>query len=575
MRESGGTYDPGFISDLYYADIYKEGAVFDDWDSSGDGIFAKWDNTPGKDTIDFYPDVVLGRLACRNTFEVDIVVNKIINYEKQPAASSWYNKIIYAGGDSFDDGGTNYREGEVVSERISDDYMSEFTPTKLYSSNKDTNPTMTCEGPNIVRELTKGAGHIFLDGHASPWTWSTHWPGEFEGPESWTDRFDVFDFPMIWNFGKLPIGAVEGCHNSQFNQSILAGLSDKDNSAHMFVYGQPIPECWSWWLVRKIGGGTMTMIGNTGLGYGAVGENGDLDGDGITEPDILEAFGGFYFDQYYMQFDAGYDIVGETHTMALNSYLDARPGMDYQIDAKTMEQMTLLGDPTLKAGGYPAASGLSAVIVDAEAGLIGAPLEDVMLQAAAFNGQGEITFSWDLDNDGQYDDAQGEVASKSWILPGVHWVSVKVTDETGQFDTYDTIVGIEIGADKPVKPSGETTINAGEEYTYTANINTQGGYWTNAYYKFSWGDGTITDWLETPTASHTWDEKGAYKVKFKALLTRETEDEEDMKETDWSDPLLVTLTKSKPKQLTIFEIIQNFFQNYPNAFPILRQLLGL
>jgi hypothetical protein len=124
-------------------------------------------------------------------------------------------------------------------------------------------------------------------------------------------------------------------------------------------------------------------------------------------------------------------------------------------------------------------------------------------------------------------------------------------------------------------PSGETIIKAGEEYTYTANINTRGGYWNNVYYMFSWDDGTITDWLETPSATHTWDEKGTYKVKVKALLTHETEDEEDFKETDWSDPLTVTLTKSKPKQMTIFEIIQYFFQNYPNVFPILRQLLGL
>ena len=32
-----------FISDLYYADIYKNGTTdFEDWDSDGDGIFAEW-----------------------------------------------------------------------------------------------------------------------------------------------------------------------------------------------------------------------------------------------------------------------------------------------------------------------------------------------------------------------------------------------------------------------------------------------------------------------------------------------------------------------------------------------------
>ena len=99
-------------------------------------------------------------------------------------------------------------------------------------------------------------------------------------------------------------------------------------------------------------------------------------------------------------------------------------------------------------------------------------------------------------------------------------------------------------------------------------------YWNNVYYKFSWGDGTETDWVDESSASHTWEEKGTYKVKVKAMLTHDN-GEEDFKETEWSDALTVILTKSKPKQITFFEIIQYFLQKYPNAFPIIRQLLGL
>ena len=73
--------EPGYLCDLYYADIYKEGGIFDDWDSNNNGIFAEWSGmVGGKDIIDYYPDVALGRLACRNTGEVKDVVDKIINY---------------------------------------------------------------------------------------------------------------------------------------------------------------------------------------------------------------------------------------------------------------------------------------------------------------------------------------------------------------------------------------------------------------------------------------------------------------------------------------------------------------
>ena len=68
-------HDPGVITDLYYADIYKEGGEFEDWDPNDDGIFAAWGlEGVENDTIDLAPDVCVGRLACRNTKEVRNVV---------------------------------------------------------------------------------------------------------------------------------------------------------------------------------------------------------------------------------------------------------------------------------------------------------------------------------------------------------------------------------------------------------------------------------------------------------------------------------------------------------------------
>jgi len=62
LYDDGDVQDPGFISDLYYADVYKAGGVFENWDSNGDGIFAAWDK-PGvpNDVLDLYPDVCVGR----------------------------------------------------------------------------------------------------------------------------------------------------------------------------------------------------------------------------------------------------------------------------------------------------------------------------------------------------------------------------------------------------------------------------------------------------------------------------------------------------------------------------------
>ena len=94
VREAG---DPGFPTDLYYADIYKEGGVFENWDSDGDGILAEYPD----DIIDLSPDVAVGRLAISDVAEVQDVVNKIITYETTSYGSDWFKKMIVFSGDGF------------------------------------------------------------------------------------------------------------------------------------------------------------------------------------------------------------------------------------------------------------------------------------------------------------------------------------------------------------------------------------------------------------------------------------------------------------------------------------------
>jgi hypothetical protein len=93
--------EPNYISDLYYADIYKEGAEFEDWDSNGNGVFAEWSGDDLRDEIDLYPDVAYGRLAVRSMQEAKDVITKIINYEKQPADPTWFKRMISISGDGF------------------------------------------------------------------------------------------------------------------------------------------------------------------------------------------------------------------------------------------------------------------------------------------------------------------------------------------------------------------------------------------------------------------------------------------------------------------------------------------
>ncbi len=361
LIDNNTLFDPGFISDLYYADIYDSEGDFSSWDSNGDGIYGSW-LTPSFennhmfediqiDHIDFFPDISIGRLPCRNLFELSHMVNKIITYEQQPADSSWFHRLLLIAGDPYDDKDTNYIEGELIAESIVSE-LPEFMPVRLYASNRYQHPLFTPQTDNIIRELSAGCGFVLFDGHATPGSWNTFWPGDFNRLIK-NGGISIYDFHRLTNQEKLPICVIGGCHASQCNVSLFRTIRDRHNNFYMWSYGTPIPECFSWWLTRALNGGAIATIGSTGLGYEDGGEKGDLNGDGINEPDCVESLGGYleinFFNACHAQH---YGHLGQTWSTAITNYLLVFPGMSDRTHAKTIEQWLLIGDPSLKIGGY-------------------------------------------------------------------------------------------------------------------------------------------------------------------------------------------------------------------------------
>jgi hypothetical protein len=352
-------YDPGFISDLYYADIYDGQGSFCTWNSFDDGVFGGWSHAHTlaapdypMDLIDFYPDVYLGRLPCRTTAEVRSCVKKIISYETTSADPAWFNKLIVVGGDPYDDKETNYLEGELIGEKAIS-YMSGFEPRRLFASYRDTNPQFTPVSENIIREINQGCGFLLLDGHGGPSWWNTYWPGTFDSLIQ-NGGLSTPQFCQIRNGKKLPICIIGGCHNNLFNVSFISTLLDPFNKRFTWSYGRPTLECWGWSLTVKQNGGAIATLGNTGLGLEAGGEVGDLNGDGINEPDCVESFCGYLETQFFKSYQVDHiDILGKTWCNSIVKYLSIYPGMEEWSDAKILEQWMLLGDPSLKIGGYP------------------------------------------------------------------------------------------------------------------------------------------------------------------------------------------------------------------------------
>ncbi len=495
-------YDPGVITDLYYADIYEQNGNFSSWDPNRDGVYAAW-GRPGveNDTgIDMFPDVAVGRLACRNIREVNIMVDKIISYENVPADPYWFNKMVVVSGDGFLDQedldiqwdvseipngvytiyaqATNIEgvEGpideipltvqksqassvtfnhddhlkvdsypappiiEITSPSPGDvlgntdvfycpsegeAYGNEFTgwanvsykdrvmnirgktydpkPYGVYTdvhiwieNSQGEKVFCACRCDNemyyegewitgermlrgrggalyympenferdilwasngkftgqqdVIEKLSEGAGFAFMSGHGSPRTWGDHYPG-VPGNRRYgsltglvtvrTSGRPILPMEKITNYGRPFILVVGGCHNSQFNVSLVNSVLDLWLPLYMWTYGGLAPECFSWWMTRLKDRGAIATIGNTGLGYGTLGGDctiGGLDG-GIS----LEFF------RHYGEL--GYHILGETYLQTQTYYAQT---FDLTEDdhAKSLQQWTLLGDPSLMIGGY-------------------------------------------------------------------------------------------------------------------------------------------------------------------------------------------------------------------------------
>ena len=154
-------------------------------------------------------------------------------------------------------------------------------------------------------------------------------------------------------------------------------------------------------------------------------------------------------------------------------------------------------------------------------------------------------------------------------------------DDMGQFILPLTLTPAFITIDDPSneppntpsKPSGQTSGKSGTTYTYSSSTIDPDG--DKISYLFSWGDGTDSGWTdpidsgETASASHSWNSQGDYEVKVKAR------DVSEFAESEWSDPLSVTMPRNRLMQTPFFQYLQNVFEDHPLIYQLFQRILRL
>ncbi|MBI4727541.1 T9SS type A sorting domain-containing protein [candidate division TA06 bacterium] len=207
----GGNSD-SLRADIYYAAL--DGA----WDGDGDGIFGET-----TDSVDLYPDLLVGRAPANTVANAQAFVNKVIGYEKNPepsylnTASFWAEML-----DPETDGGHNK---DMIAANELTDY---FKPAeKLYESLGNESRA------SVIATINGGAHLMNHDGHAD-------YDVMCVGP----DNLILSDFDGLANGPKQGILYSLGC---------LTAAIDYDCMAERFV--------------NNPGGGGVAFAGNSRFGW--------------------------------------------------------------------------------------------------------------------------------------------------------------------------------------------------------------------------------------------------------------------------------------------------------------------
>lgn len=141
----------------------------------------------------------------------------------------------------------------------------------------------------------------------------------------------------------------------------------------------------------------------------------------------------------------------------------------------------------------------------------------------------------------------------------------------GQTWWYSPVIHVTVvnaPPEKPEKPSGPPSGKTGVKYLFSTRAVDPNE--DQLYYLWDWGDGNVSGWIgpsdsgERVIASHQWSEKGQYSIRVKA---------KDIygEESEWSDPLSITMPKNHVQSGLFFDIIEQFF---PRLFSIIDSIVN-
>lgn len=462
---------------------------------------------------DYFPDMFIGRFPAADEADVEAMVDKTVYYEEGAFQSNeWIKKAAFLAGVD------NYQISEGTHNYVIENYLDPngYTCDKLYMI------TYGATTQDVKDSINDGRSLVIFSGHGSSSSWG-------DGP----------------SFSKSNV-------NDLTNDNMYPFVCSHSCSTGTFDVGECFGETW------------LRAADKAGLAFWGASASTYWDEDDVLEKKMFSAW-----------WDDGLETIGGMTDMALYYLYQEYGGGG--LTKYYFEAYNILGDPSVSIwSDDPTEPPETPSQPDGPE--IGIPLVEYEYSTSTIEPDGDqVYYMWDWGDGtfsewlGPYPSGQISYASNIWTELGEYIIRVKAKDNFNAPSDWSEPLIISIIANSPPDEpliTGPGSVKPNKLINFKFMTTDPDGH--ELYYFVSWGDDNFENWVgpyssgEEATLSHSWGESGDY-----IIITRAKD------EFGAESPQSIHKLSAGRSRFISNPILLRFLEKFPNAFPLIRQLLAL
>lgn len=146
-----------------------------DWDGNGNGLYGEFE-----DSVDIGPELNVTRLPVNSPLETNVMIDRIINYERNPSLYDWKDNILMAGSILsyyyYDNYGNRISDVQYKGDSLFNEHIAPIwncLRDRLYDTDTDFpgGANFVLDSTNLQMVMSQGYSIIHMDTHGDTITW--------------------------------------------------------------------------------------------------------------------------------------------------------------------------------------------------------------------------------------------------------------------------------------------------------------------------------------------------------------------------------------------------------------------